>query len=83
MIIGKEMFRDLFNTSRIIELLIRIPCILIALTVHEAAHGYVAAKMGDKTAADVDIIPTGSIALDMALGIGGIPRGRVVEIYGP
>ncbi len=45
------MFRDLFDTSRIIELLIRIPCILIALTVHEAAHGYVAAKMGDKTAA--------------------------------
>ncbi len=40
-------------------------------------------RMGDKTAADVDIIPTGSIALDMALGIGGIPRGRVVEIYGP
>ena len=45
------MFRDLFDTSRILELLIRIPCILIALTVHEAAHGYVAAKMGDKTAA--------------------------------
>lgn len=44
------MFRDLFDTSRILELLIRIPCILIALTVHEAAHGYVAAKMGDKTA---------------------------------
>lgn len=40
-------------------------------------------RMGDKTTADVDVIPTGSIALDMALGIGGIPRGRVVEIYGP
>ncbi len=40
-------------------------------------------RMGDKTAEDVDVIPTGSIALDMALGIGGIPRGRVVEIYGP
>ncbi len=40
-------------------------------------------RMGDKTTADVDIIPSGSIALDLALGIGGIPRGRVVEIYGP
>ncbi len=40
-------------------------------------------RMGDKTAQDIDVIPTGSIALDMALGIGGIPRGRVVEIYGP
>ena len=40
-------------------------------------------RMGDKTAEDVDVIPTGSIALDMALGIGGIPRGRVVEVYGP
>ena len=31
----------------------------------------------------VDVIPTGSVALDMALGVGGLPRGRVVEIYGP
>lgn len=31
----------------------------------------------------VDVIPTGSLALDLALGIGGLPRGRVVEIYGP
>ncbi len=40
-------------------------------------------RMGDKTAADVDVIPTGSLNLDLALGIGGVPRGRVVEIYGP
>ena len=40
-------------------------------------------RMGDKSKADVDVIPTGSLALDMALGIGGIPRGRVVEIFGP
>jgi len=41
-------------------------------------------RLGDKsTRADVDIIPTGSIGLDYALGIGGLPRGRVVEIYGP
>lgn len=40
-------------------------------------------KMGDKPAIDVDVIPTGALSLDLALGIGGVPRGRVVEIYGP
>jgi recombination protein RecA len=40
-------------------------------------------RMGDGTAADVQVISTGSITLDQALGIGGLPRGRVIEIYGP
>lgn len=40
-------------------------------------------KLGDARRVDVDTIPTGSIALDMALGVGGMPRGRVVEIFGP
>ncbi len=41
-------------------------------------------RLGDKTTrADVEVIPTGSLGLDFALGIGGLPRGRVVEIYGP
>jgi recombination protein RecA len=40
-------------------------------------------KLGEKAVSDVRVIPTGSIALDVATGIGGIPRGRVVEIYGP
>jgi recombination protein RecA len=40
-------------------------------------------RLGDRVAVPVSIIPTGSIALDVALGIGGYPRGRVVEIYGP
>jgi recombination protein RecA len=40
-------------------------------------------KLGDRARVNVDIIPTGSISLDAALGIGGIPRGRVTEIYGP
>ncbi|WP_257386373.1 recombinase RecA [Tahibacter caeni] len=40
-------------------------------------------RMGDKAAEPVDAVSTGSFALDMALGIGGLPRGRVVEIYGP
>jgi len=40
-------------------------------------------RLGDETRAPVEVIPTGSIALDCALGIGGLPRGRVVEIFGP
>ncbi|WP_019876541.1 recombinase RecA [Sporichthya polymorpha] len=40
-------------------------------------------RLGDDTRAPVDVIPTGSVALDVALGIGGLPRGRVVEVYGP
>ncbi len=40
-------------------------------------------RLGDEVRAPMEVIPTGSIALDVALGIGGLPRGRVVEIYGP
>ena len=40
-------------------------------------------RLGDEVRAPIEVIPTGSIALDIALGIGGLPRGRVVEIYGP
>ena len=40
-------------------------------------------KLGDKSAMDVEAISTGSIGLDVALGIGGLPKGRVIEIYGP
>ncbi|AJO55369.1 DNA recombination/repair protein RecA [Micrococcus luteus] len=40
-------------------------------------------RLGDQTQAPVEVIPTGSVAMDVALGIGGLPRGRVVEIYGP
>ena len=40
-------------------------------------------RMGDKQIEDVEVIPTGSIALNVALGIGGYPRGRIIEIYGP
>ncbi len=40
-------------------------------------------KLGDVRKVDIEAIPTGSISLDMALGIGGVPRGRVVEVYGP
>jgi recombination protein RecA len=40
-------------------------------------------RLGDEQRMPVDVIPTGSISLDIALGVGGLPRGRVVEIYGP
>jgi recombination protein RecA len=40
-------------------------------------------KLGDSSSLNVEAIPTGCIALDLALGIGGIPRGRITEIFGP
>jgi len=40
-------------------------------------------RLGDRVAVDIDVIPTGSLTLDAALGIGGYPKGRIIEIYGP
>ena len=40
-------------------------------------------KMGETTHMGIEAIPTGALSLDLALGVGGLPRGRVVEIYGP
>ena len=40
-------------------------------------------RYGDNVQPNVEAIPTGSLALDLALGIGGVPRGRIIEIYGP
>ncbi|MFN2292492.1 MAG: ATPase domain-containing protein, partial [Anaerolineae bacterium] len=40
-------------------------------------------RMGQATHLEIESIPTGSLALDLALGVGGVPRGRVTEIYGP
>jgi recombination protein RecA len=40
-------------------------------------------KLGEVGKVDVDVIPTGSLSLDLALGVGGVPRGRIIEIYGP
>jgi recombination protein RecA len=55
-----------------------------ALAQIERQHGKGAVmRLGDDVRAPIEVIPTGSIALDVALGIGGLPRGRVVEIYGP
>ncbi|MDR2589672.1 MAG: recombinase RecA [Oscillospiraceae bacterium] len=55
-----------------------------ALSQIEKSHGKGAImRLGDRQAVNVDSISTGSISLDFALGIGGVPRGRIVEIYGP
>lgn len=40
-------------------------------------------KLGENTALDVEVIPTGSLGMDLALGVGGVPRGRIIEIFGP
>ena len=40
-------------------------------------------RLGQDSALNVEAVPTGSLSLDLALGIGGLPRGRIVEIYGP
>ena len=40
-------------------------------------------KMGDKSSMAIETVPTGALSLDLALGVGGLPRGRVIEIYGP
>ena len=40
-------------------------------------------KLGDDNIQEIEVIPTGSLGLDVALGVGGYPRGRIIEIYGP
>jgi recombination protein RecA len=55
-----------------------------ALAQIEKQHGKGSVmRLGERPVSQLEVIPTGSIALDLALGIGGLPRGRVVEIYGP
>ncbi|NEE01733.1 intein-containing recombinase RecA [Phytoactinopolyspora halotolerans] len=55
-----------------------------ALAQIERAHGKGSVmRLGEEARAPIEVIPTGSISLDVALGIGGLPRGRVIEIYGP
>ena len=55
-----------------------------ALAQIEKVHGKGSVmRLGEDTRLPIDVVPTGSVALDVALGIGGLPRGRIVEIYGP
>ncbi|HZQ30239.1 MAG TPA: intein-containing recombinase RecA [Mycobacterium sp.] len=56
----------------------------LAMAQIEKAHGKGSVmRLGDEVRQPISVIPTGSIALDVALGIGGLPRGRIIEIYGP
>jgi recombination protein RecA len=56
----------------------------IAIDQIEKSHGKGSImKLGDGVVTKIDAIPTGSISLDAALGVGGIPRGRIIEIFGP
>ncbi|MCK4745585.1 MAG: DNA recombination/repair protein RecA, partial [Bacteroidales bacterium] len=58
----------------------------LQLTLDKIEKGYgkgTIMKLGDDAIEDVSVIPSGSIGLDLALGVGGYPRGRVIEIYGP
>ena len=55
-----------------------------AIAIIEKTYGQGAImRLGTNRKMDVDVIPTGSMTLDMALGVGGVPKGRIVEIYGP
>ena len=58
----------------------------LQMTINKLEKSYgkgVVMKLGEKSVINVDTIPTGSLGLDIALGIGGFPRGRVIEIFGP
>ena len=62
----------------------KLKALQIAMEKIEKSHGKGAImKMGADKVEDVEVIPTGSISLDYALGVGGYPRGRIIEIYGP
>ena len=66
------------------EKLSKLKSLDIAIEQIEKDHGKGSImKLGDKPAAKLESISTGSISLDAALGIGGVPRGRIVEVYGP
>jgi len=62
----------------------KLKALKMAMDKLEKTHGKGAImRMGDAPVEDVDVVPSGSISLDLALGVGGYPRGRIVEIYGP
>jgi recombination protein RecA len=62
----------------------REKALALALAQIEKNHGKGSVmRLGDDTRPPIGVVPTGSIALDVALGVGGLPRGRIVEIYGP
>ncbi len=71
------------NTENV-EKMEKLKVLQAALSKIEKSYGKGSVmKLGDKTIQQVDVIKTGSLSLDIALGVGGLPKGRIVEIYGP
>ena len=62
----------------------KLKALQLAMEKIEKEHGKgTIMKMGEDNIEDVSVIPSGSIGLNLALGVGGYPRGRIIEIYGP
>ena len=62
----------------------KLKALQLAMEKIEKEHGKgTIMKMGEDSVEDVSVIPSGSIGLNLALGVGGYPRGRIIEIYGP
>lgn len=72
------------NNSESLEFQDRRKALSLAMDAIERTHGKGSVmKLGDKTSLVQDVISTGALSLDIALGVGGLPRGRIIEIYGP
>jgi recombination protein RecA len=75
---------DIFEQQMSTEKDAKLKALKLTLDKLDKAYGKgTVMKMGDSAVQEVEVIPTGSLGLDLALGVGGYPRGRVVEIYGP
>ena len=62
----------------------KLKALQLAMEKIEKEHGKgTIMKMGEDNIEEIGVIPSGSIGLDLALGVGGYPRGRIIEIYGP
>lgn len=80
---GRERFRE-SKGNHTMAVADRAKALEAALAQIEKVHGKGSVmRLGEDTRLPIDVVPTGSVALDVALGIGGLPRGRIVEIYGP
>ena len=81
--VGRERFRE-SKGNHTMAVADRAKALEAALAQIEKVHGKGSVmRLGENTRLPIDVVPTGSVALDVALGIGGLPRGRIVEIYGP
>src|SRR5436190_16334921 len=91
-IVGREVIRDISNMATKTEEKTGADKLTAArnknldLAIQQIAKDYgegAIMRLGDDKIVDIDVIPTGNILIDRALGVGGFPRGRVVEVFGP